>query len=154
MKDMTLDPQQKCPSLNRFSNLIRSIWLLTSEFPISDEEVERRSVEWSILLGPNFFDKWDKYVLYLIQHCCQSRDWRGPIHADEFYRIFYRVCVEKQVYSFVQHAWISEDEAMEAILAIKKDWSSLYETAELMSDDDAMEQILNRCRAIIYGWED
>ena len=160
MKDSILEEQQKL-NLSRFSNLIRSIWLLTSEFPINDSEMENRAFEWSKVLGADFFEKWEKYVLYLIQRCSQFREWRGPVHCDEFYRMFCKVCIERQVYSFKRSEWIPEMEAIESILNSNESLGEVYRSVVDVAvpngkciDVRLRDEVFEKCRAVIYGWEE
>lgn len=134
--------------------LLRDIWFLTSDFPIREEEVEDRKRVWNQILGNEFFGDHGRYVPYLIKRIVQFRTWRGPIHADEFYRMFVKVILEKQVWSFKQREWIEESEAMEIILNSQPELADQYRKAEEIREKGTIASILHRCRAIIYGWEE
>jgi len=136
-----------------FADLIRSVWVLSADFLISDEEVEARAAVWTKVLGEDFFVKYGNYTLYLIRQCCHHRTWRGPIHADEFYRMFCRVVFGKEVWSNREKCWISEVEAIELILNLSEEKASRYRVAEESGDLIAREFVIAECKAIIYGWE-
>lgn len=146
---------------DEFSILIRTIWLATSDFPISDEDANLRAEVWYKILGEDFFVKYGKYVDYLLKQCCRDRSFRGAIHADEFYRMFCRVVIEKQVYSFRKREWIAEDEAIESILNSNESLGDAYRQVVdttvsngRVLDSRLRDQIFDQCRAIIYGWEE
>lgn len=148
-------------SHDRFVKLVRSIWMLTSDFPFSDQEAEERASYWVELFGGDFFDKYGKYVSYLVKQSCRDRSFRGAIHADEFYRMFCRVCLNGQVYSFRKQEWISESEAVESILNSNQTLGDLYRSVVDVTvpdgrcvDSRLRDSVLDQCRAIIYGWED
>jgi len=138
----------------RFVELIRMVWFATSDFPIADLDVSDRARVWVEVLGKDFFDKYSKYVAYVFKNCCRSRSWRGPVHVDEFYRMFCKIVWEKQVWSFRDSEWIPELTAMETIINSRFSMADRYRAAEEAGDDAATDQILAECRAIIYGWEE
>ena len=146
--------ERSAKDFDQFVGLIRSIWLLASDFPITDRESEDRAVEWVRVLGDDFFTRHGSYVPYLIRRCCQARTWRGPIHADEFFRMFCRVVLGKEIWSWSQKAWISELEAIELILNLSEEKASRYRSAEETGDSVAKESVIAECKAIIYGWEE
>lgn len=132
---------------------------MTSDFCLSDDEAELRGSHWFTLLPENFFEKYGKYVPYILQKISQFRTWRGPIHADEFYRMFCKVVLEKQVWSFKLREWISEDDAMESVLKFRSDLDARYREAvdvatNRVIDSELRDHVLDQCRAVIYGWEE
>lgn len=138
---------------SNFIKLIRSIWLLSSDFLISDEEIENRAAEWNWIIGDELFLKYEKYIQYILRQCCRERSFRGAIHANEFYRMFCRVIKEQQVYSFRNKEWISETEAMELILNSNRLIGDCFRESEENRNQQGIDAALDQCRAIIYGWE-
>lgn len=132
---------------------LESNWWLTSDFPLKAEESEIRASHWLGLLGEDFFEKYGRYTQYLVQRISQFRTWRGPVHADEFYRMFCKVVLEKQVYSFKLREWISESEAIEIIFQSRVDLADEYRLAKSMGNQPRIDEVLEKCRGVIYGWE-
>lgn len=146
---------------DEFAILIRTIWLATSDFPISDEDANLRAEVWYKILGEDFFVKYGKYVSYLLKQSCRDRSFRGAIHADEFYRMFCRVCLNGQVYSFRKQEWIPESEAIELILNSNVSLGDQYRSVVDVTipdgkciDSRLRDEVFEKCRAIIYGWEE
>lgn len=149
-------PGQRPGELKPYLNLLREIWLLTSDFPLRDEESEQRAEQWRKLLGEEFFVRHGKYVPYVIKCACAHRTWRGPIHADEFYRMFCKIVFAGEVWSWQKKEWIAEQEAIITMLDSSRyqEKADRWRVAHGIGDEKEKAVVEEECQAIIYGWEE
>jgi len=86
---------------------------MTADRIPSDEELDKRAKAWFSLMG----DVTDSDLLpYVIRQVMLRRgQWRGQVHADEFFRIYHRVVNLEQVWSEKHEEWIYLGQAMEKV---------------------------------------
>ena len=101
MKNLSRQEKNECGEspnsqrLTRLAGLIADIWALTSDFEISEESAFARAKVWDDffkgeLLKDESAER-DPRVRYTLKVVSSERQWRGAIHADEFYRTWRHV---------------------------------------------------------------
>jgi hypothetical protein len=123
----------------RMAAVIEELHALSSEYPINDDEIQRRVGAWLDLFGVKLLDS--MYLPYYIKAVCQSRQniKHGAIQAWELQQVIDRV-LAGQVWSMIERDWIELADARGNI-------------SEALADDDPRRYDPEALDAMIFGWE-
>jgi len=124
--------------------LVRQLWLLTADRQIGDEELKARAEAWC-----QVFEKGNllgKYLPYAIRCCFASRSVRGPVHADEFFRVWMEIRHGK-VWSYSDRSWVREQELVVSF------YRAVYPEDLVQREPDPSKDVYAEIQKKIYGWE-
>ena len=141
---MVSQNSQTLTSGNEMAALIRQLWLLTADRQISDEELTARAEAWAkVFMQANLVGK---YLPYAVRCCLASRTAHGPIHADEFFRVWLEIRHGK-VWSYSDRAWVREQELVVSF------YRAVYPDDIVQREPDPSKEIYAEIQKKIYGWE-